>query len=153
MIQRDATWGDLRSIHNAVKASGGFSADDLLSDPEIMDKSIGKDDNEFFFDLSDEDKAFYKSLREEFDIDKRNGTYSVTISDDGTVLELIKTLDDGSIYARREGVWFPIDPDDEDSNIFDQTLVDVSDNLVEYWDRLKEAEATITKEAIQDYLV
>lgn len=152
MIRKDVTWGDLRSIHNNASASGGYNPDDLLADPKIMDESLDKDDDEYYYDLSDKEKEFYKSLDEEADIDARKGTYSVTITDDGNVLELVKILEDGSMFARRQGMWLEIGPDDPAPTIFDQTMEEVTDNLVPYWDRLKEAQAPINSEAIQDFL-
>lgn len=153
MLNRDVTWGELRQIHSQAAQQEGFIPDDLLADPEVQRQSEGKSDDDFVFNLSDEEKAFYTGLREEYDIDNREGTVSVTISDTGEILELIKDVDDLGLFVREDGDWVQVDPDQEDPRIFDQTLADVDESFVEYWDRLKAQNAPITKEVIQDYLV
>lgn len=153
MLNRDVTWGDLRKIHAQAVLDGGYIPDDLLADPEDMARSKEKADDEYYFDLSDEEKAYYKDSAEKWDIENREGTVSVTISDIGEILELIKVVDDLGLFVREQGGWWSVDPEQEEPRIFDQTLADVDESFVEYWDRLKTENAPITKEVIQDYLV
>lgn len=153
MLSRDVTWGELRQIHDHAVQQGGFFADDILADPEKRLEAQGKADDDFYFDLTPEEQGFYTDLRGEYDIDNREGTVSVTISDIGEILELIKVVDDLGIFIRDQGEWWEVDPEEENPRIFDQTLADVDESFVEYWDRLKAENAPITKEVIQDYLV
>lgn len=153
MLSRDVTWGELRQIHDYATQQGGFFPDDILADPEKRLEAQGKSDDDFYFDLTPDEIGFYTDLRGEYDIDNREGTLSVTISDIGEILELIKDVDDLGLFFREQGDWWAVDPDVEDPRIFDQTLADVDESFVEYWDRLKAQNAPITKEVIQDYLV
>lgn len=150
MLDRDVTWGQLRAIH--VRSAGVPNPDDLLSDPETLEKSKGKADDEYVFDLTPEEIEAYKKIRESDDFDNVPGTVSVTISRNGEPLELIKTTDH-DVLVREQGEWYVVHPDADEPRIFDQTLADVSEDFVEYWDRLKSQDAKITKETIQDYLV
>lgn len=153
MLQQDVTWGDLKEIHRLSKGMpAGSNPDDILADPKMLALSKTKGDDEFFYDISPEEAEELRKIRDEYDVDKLPGTVSVTISRTGEVLELVKTTED-NLYIRDEGEWYPIDPDQDEPRVFDQTLADVSEDFVEYWDRLRSQEAKTTKEVIQDYLV
>lgn len=151
MLEQDVTWGDLREIHRMSMGLPG-NPDDVLADPEMMALSRTKGDSEYYFDISPEAAASFKALRAEYDYENIPGTVSVTISRTGEVLELIKTTDT-DVLLREDGNWYPIHPDTDEPRVFDQTLADVSEDFVEYWDRLRDQGAPITKEVIQDYLV
>lgn len=153
MLSRDVTWGELRELHQLNTRSGGGIPDDVLSDPEVRAKSRGKADDEFYFDLTEEEIAQYKKDREENDIDSLPGTVSVTISQSGEILELVKVTDDGRLFVREDKAWYLVTPEQDEPRIHDQTLADVSEDFVEYYDRLRAAKAEITKEVMQDYAV
>jgi hypothetical protein len=150
-LEKDVTWGDLKEIHRIALVKGPHP-DDILSDPEMLALSKTKDDDEYFYDISPEEAQELKEIRDRYDPEKIPGTISVTISQNGEVLELVKETDH-NLYVREEGGWYVVQPDQGEPRIFDQTLADVSEDFVEYWDRLRVNEAKITKEVIQDYLV
>lgn len=153
MLEQSVTWGELREIHR--KSAGlpaGSNPDDLLADPAILAESRTKKDDEFYFDIPEETAALFRQMRSDADYENMPGTVSVTISRTGEILELVKTTED-NLLVREDGTWWPIHADDDEPRVFDQTLADVSEDFVEYWDRLRVAEAPITKEVIQDYLV
>jgi hypothetical protein len=151
MLEQDVTWGDLKAIHRQALVTGSHP-DDILANPEMLALSKTKGDDEFYFDISPETAATLKQIRDENDPEKVPGTVSVTISRTGEVLELVKTTDE-NVLVRHKGHWYPVQPDQDEPRIFDQTLADVSEDFVEYWDRLRSQDAKITKEVIQDYLV
>lgn len=153
MLEQDVTWGQLRAIHrSSVGIPAGANPDDILADPEMLALSKTKGDDEYYFDISPETAANLKAIRAEYDYENLPGTVSVTISRTGEVLELIKTTDT-DVLIRDGGAWYVVHPDTDEPRVFDQTLADVSEDFVEYWDRLRSQEAEITKEVIQDYLV
>lgn len=153
MLEQDVTWGQLKEIHrSSAGLPAGSNPDDVLADPEMLALSKTKGDDEFYFDISPETAASLKAIRDEYDFDNVPGTVSVTISRTGEVLELIKTTEN-DVLIREDGQWYVLNPDDDEPRVFDQTLADVSEDFVEYWDRLRSQDAKITKEVIQDYLV
>lgn len=153
MLSKDVTWGELRALHQLNVRSGGGITDDILADPEELAKSKGKADDDYYFDLTDEEIAQSKALKAEFDYDNLPGTVSVTISRTGEVLELIKVLDSGILLIRTNKKWVEADSETEIPRVHEQTLADVSEDFVEYYDRLREAGAEITKEVMQDYAI
>lgn len=154
MWNRDVTWGDLRAFHEEMRNSGAQSPDDFLSNPKVWELSLSKEDHEYVYDISDEDAAALKALREEDNIEAKPGIVSVTVSRTGEILELIKvTEDEGRMYVREQRMWAEVTPDSDEPRIHDQTLQDVDERFVEYWDRLKEKGATITKDIVQHYAV
>jgi broad specificity phosphatase PhoE len=153
MLSRDVTWGELRELHQLNTRTGGGIPDDVLADPDARERSRGKADDDFYFDLSEEEIAAYKQAREENDIDSLPGTVSVTISQQGEILELVKVTDDGRLFVREDKGWYLVGPDQDEPRIHDQTLANVSEDFVEYYDRLRAAKAEITKEVMQEYAV
>lgn len=154
MLSKDVTWGELRALHDLNVSSGGAIPDDILMDnPEALELSKTKADDEYYFDLTDEEKATYAKIRADDDYDALPGTVSVTISQSGEILELVKVTDDGRLLVREDKRWYPVSPEQDEPRIHDQTLADVSEDFVEYYDRLRAAGAEITKEVMQDYAV
>lgn len=151
MLEKDVTWGELKAIHRRALVSGSHP-DDILADPKELELSRTKGDDEYFYDLSPEEIEEFKAIRAEYDFENIPGTVSVTISRTGEVLELVKTTEN-DVLVREDGTWYVVRPDQDEPRVFDQTLADVSEDFVEYWDRLRAQDAKITKEVIQEYLV
>lgn len=79
-------------------------------------------------------------------------TYSFTVDDNDTVLELIYTNPDGDMFYRSDGDWVIIGVDDEMPTVFDQVLIDIlpedSEKAIEFWDSAAEQEDTVSKEEV-----
>lgn len=152
MWNRDTTWGELRAFHEQMRTTGAQSPDDYLSNPKIWDLSLSKEDHEYVWDISEEQAAKLEAQRLEDDIEAEPGIVSVTVSDTGEILELIKvTEDEGRMYVREQRMWAEVLPEQDEPRIYDQNLQDVDEKFVEYWDRLKDKGAIITKDIVQHY--
>jgi len=78
-------------------------------------------------------------------------TVAFTVSDDGEVLELIKSNADG-VFVRDNGDWTPVNPDEDQPTIDDQEWIDVNpDEAVAFWDKQQSSESAVTRDDILKY--
>lgn len=82
-------------------------------------------------------------------------TYSFTLDDNDTVLEMIYTNPDGDMFYRSDGEWVEIGVDDEMPTVFDRLLIDVlpedNEKAVEFWDNASQNENDVTKAEITKF--
>lgn len=69
-------------------------------------------------------EQFFSSIDEPAESDGSRVSY--TFDDGGTVLALVKTDDEGTLYLRDNADWAEVAKDDEAPELFDRTIVDVS---------------------------
>lgn len=137
MLKPNTTWGQMRDIHQQTLESGVENPDDWLSDPETREQSAGKRDDEYIFEISEEEAERYNKIDRGEDIP--DVTHSFTVSEKGETLELIKTdADEGIIYVRTEGQWVPVNEERQNPRIYDQTLLDIrldkTNEAIKQWD-------------------
>ena len=63
--------------------------------------------------------------------------YAVT-HENGKVLELILTDEDGDTYVRENGEWVEVDQDEENPTVFDLDVVFVTPGIVSFYDEQEE---------------
>lgn len=80
-------------------------------------------------------------------------TVAFTVDEDGNVLELILSSDDG-ISVREDGEWSAVNVDEEQPTIDDQEWVDTTEEGVAFWDGLDEdGRQALTRDDITQYAV
>jgi hypothetical protein len=75
---------------------------------------------------------------------------TVTVDDKGSVLELIQEDSEG-LLVRENGDWTEVNTDDENPTIFEQEWIDVSDDIVDFWDDAQSKDEDVTKEDIEQF--
>lgn len=119
MLLADATWGDVRRIHQrALENPDIFIEDDYLADPEIAAKGASKLDSDLFFDY-------------EFDEDIE---YTLTENEDKSVASLLKfNVALGTMYRRLNSEWVQVMPEDEGLDL-ELPYSEVSSRAISTWD-------------------
>lgn len=100
----------------------------------------------------------HKKLKEETSYavqESSDVTYSFTIDEDDSVLELIYTDAEGDMYVRDLGDWDIVAEDDDAPTIFDKTMIDVltedQEKAVAFWDKASTDLDGIKKDAILQF--
>lgn len=75
---------------------------------------------------------------------------TLTVDDSGSVLELIEESAEG-LLVRENGEWVDVNTDDENPTIFEQEWIDVSDDIVDFWDEAQSKDEDVTKEVIEQF--
>ena len=82
-------------------------------------------------------------------------TISITVGEDGTVLELIRVDEDGELYYRTDRNWTQVSEDDDMPTIYDQSVIDIdpddADLAIEYYDENVSAIEDISKEDMLEF--
>lgn len=142
MFTSDVTWGDLRAFHAMMLREGGSSPDDLLSQKEFAEQSVGKSDSEKVFE-PDYDSTI---------------TYSVTTDEDkSAVLALVKMDEvEGRMFYRSGGRWIEVEGDEYPETIFEVPMYDIGPNSVDWvvgqWDEQEATDTPLTLDGIRWHL-
>jgi len=75
---------------------------------------------------------------------------TLTVDDKGSVLELIEESAEG-LLVRENGEWVDVNTDDENPTIFEQEWIDVSDDIVDFWDEAQSKDEDVAKEDIEQF--
>lgn len=90
------------------------------------------------------------SLGEAEFVDQPDVTFSFTIDDDGNILELIKSDDEG-VWVRENGDWILTDSNDPNDTIWDKEWLDVSEDAIKFWDESQNDEEPISRDRVVKY--
>lgn len=150
MLGPDATWGDVRAIFERSKKNPDRRFEDnILADPEILQKSLGRPDNEIIRKPGE-----YRGDPPE-PVDDEEGLGDIVefglLLDGESAKMLVRTdFEEGAMYYRSSGEWVMITPDDEIPFLDNLPLTRVTGDATEIWD---DAEENRTKEIFKDVLL
>ncbi len=85
--------------------------------------------------------------------DAKVSPYSLSVEDDGTVLGLSETDEEGDTFIREDGEWIEVDPEEDDPRVYGPSFEYVSEEAVELYDKLSEGDKSHTLENYKDVRV
>jgi len=150
MLGPDATWGDVRNIFERSKKNPDRRFEDnILADPEILQKSLGRPDNEIIRKPGE----YRGDPPEQVDDEEGLGdTVEFSLLIDGKSVKMLirSDFEEGSMYYRSSGEWVKITPDDVIPALDDLPFTRVTGDATEIWD---DAEEKRTKDMFTDVLL
>lgn len=147
--------------------NGLESPDNRLADPEVLERSKGKKNEDYYDPEAAEE--FLKAMDEYEEVPPEAVTAAgepqeeegddpvlsplyFTVDESGAVLELVKADDEG-LFIRIEGEWVDISDEEEFPTVYEQDMHFANDESVSHWDSELEENDNLKLEDISDYLL
>ena len=150
MLSRFVTWGDMKATHRHFLGTNSIVSIDHLTNRSILKSGYFKHDDEFYFDLAPD--SVVEARLERWPRLPRPGDheeYFVTMSTSATVLLVLVLVNDESFYYRNDAKWVYVGPGDNVTGFDEETLVPVSERIVDFFDYAESNEFGLIEESIE----